>query len=252
MTSAMNGGGVSAIVLTGDEEAQIGDCLRHLSWANEVLVVDSGSTDATRDIAAGSGARIVQQAWQGFAAQRNFGAAQAAHDWVLFVDADERITSELAAEIPAVLRSPKYAGYHIPMRNSMFGRWMRYGGLGRQYHLRLYNRTRGRWVRDVHEVVELDGPAGSLHAAMEHYAYRTIRELLEKVDRYTDAEARALRDRGARPTPGIILRDCLGLFLYKYFWQRGCLDGYPGLLWAGSLSYYNLLKWMKLWELSRS
>ena len=248
----MTGRGVSAVVLTKDEEAHIADCLRDLRWADEVIVIDAGSTDATRDIAARHGARVVPREWQGFSAQRNFGAAQATHDWVLFVDADERITPKLADEIRTVLQAPRHAGYHIPRRNFMFGRWMRHGGLGRQYHLRLYDRTRGRWVRDVHEVVQLDGPAGYLDAVMEHYAYRTIRELLEKVDRYTDAEARALRDRPARPTPAVLLRDCLGLFLYKYFWQRGCLDGYPGLLWAGSLAYYHLLKWLKLWELSQS
>lgn len=243
---------ISAVVITRDSQAHIEACIRSLRWADEVLVVDALSTDATVEIASRFGAKIVQREWQGFAAQRNFGAAQAAHDWVQFVDADERITPELAAEIRTVLQAPRHSGYHVPMRNFMFGRWMRHGGLGRQYHLRLYDRTRGRWVRDVHEVVQLDGPAGYLNAVMEHYAYRTIGELLEKVDRYTDAEARALHDRAAHLTPGVLLRDCLGVFLYKYVWQRGCLDGYPGLLWAASLAYYHLLKWLKLWELSQS
>jgi hypothetical protein len=170
---------------------------------------------------------------------------------VLFVDADERVTAELAAEIRDVLKAPRCEGYEIPMRNFMFGRWMRFGGLGRQYHLRLYNRTKGRWVGDVHEVVEIAGPVGRLGAFMQHHAYVTFSELLQKIDAYTDLESAALHARRVFPTPWALIRDCPGRFLYKYVLQRGFLDGYPGLLWAGSLAYYHLLKWVKVWEMPR-
>lgn len=242
---------LAAVVITKDAEPRLQSCLESVRWADEIVVVDAFSRDRTVEIARRYADHVFQHDWQGFARQRNLGAERASHAWILSIDGDEEVTPLLRDEIRETLISPAHAGYRIPRRNFMFGRWMRFGGLGRQYHLRLYDRRKGRWIGEVHETVAVDGTTGRLGVSMLHHAYESVGAMIHKVDVYTDLEARTLFEQGRRERPWEILRETAGTFLYKYLWQLGFLDGYPGLLWAASLGYYHLLKWAKVRELRR-
>lgn len=239
--------GVSALILTLNEELEIRECIETLQWADEVLVVDCGSTDSTCEIAKAMGARVMFRPWpDDYAEQRNFAASVASNNWVICIDADERVTPGLGQEILSVLERPAFSSYSCPMRNYVYSRWMRHSGLARQWHTRVYDRRKCAWQRGVHEVLECPGGTGHLREYIEHYAYRSPEEILEKVNKYTTMEARALFVRGKGFSLFRLLYESLGIFVYKYCVQLGVLDGVPGLVWAASLSYYRCMKWVKL------
>lgn len=240
---------ISAVILTKNSEKTIEKCLKSLMWCDEVVVMDSFSIDRTLEIAKMYNCKIYQVEWKGFSEQRNIGAQKATNDWVFFVDSDEFVTEELANEIMNKLSTNKYYGYYVPMKNFMFGKWMKHCGLDMQIHLRLYNRKYGRWTKDIHETVQLEGQVGYLKNPLLHYAYPTINSLVVKVNRYTDLEAMELYKKGERFNFLNMTIESIGIFIYKYLIQGGFLDGYNGLIWSISLSYYRFLKWMKLWEL---
>lgn len=238
---------VSALILTLNEESEIRECIETLRWADEVMVVDCGSTDSTCEIAKAMGARVVFRPWPGdYAEQRNFAASAASNDWVICIDADERVTPGLGQEVLSVLERSAFSSYSCPMRNYVYSRWMRHSGLARQWHTRVYDRRKCAWQRGVHEVLECHGATGHLHEYVEHYAYRSPEEILEKVNKYTTMEAQALFAHGKRFSLFRLLYESLGIFVYKYWVQLGVLDGAPGLAWASSLSYYRCMKWIKL------
>ncbi len=238
----------SVVVIAKDAAATLARSLRSVAWTSEIVVIDAFSDDDTVAVARSFTDRVWQLPWRGFAEQRNAGAEKAAHDWILCLDADEVVSEELRHEIEDVLRSPRCDGYRIPMRNYVVGRWMRFGGLGRQMHLRLYNRRRGTWVGDVHETVRVDGRVGTLKGHMLHYAYESVSELMKKIDLYTDLEAAVLRREGKARQMWRVWWECPAVFVFKYVWQLGILDGYPGLLWAGSLTYYRFIARLKALE----
>lgn len=238
---------VSALILTLNEESDIRECIETLRWADEVLVVDCGSTDSTCEVARAMGAKVVFRPWPGnYADQRNFAASAASNNWVMYVDADERVTPGLGQEILLVLDRPTFSSYSSPNRNYMYSRWMRHSGLARQWHTRVYDRRQCTWQGNVHEGLTCHGSTGRLHEYVEHYAYRSPEEILEKVNKYTTMEAQALFAHGRRFSLFRLLYESLGIFVYKYWVQLGVLDGAPGLAWASSLSYYRCMKWVKL------
>ncbi|MGB5933709.1 MAG: glycosyltransferase family 2 protein, partial [Anaerolineae bacterium] len=173
---------LSAIVLTRDEERNIVDCLRSLSWADEVLVLDSGSEDATVALAQEMGARVETRPFDNYPCQRNAALELAQGRWVFFVDADERASEELAAEVRKVIAQEEAEGFWVPRRNYIFGRWIRYAGWYPDYQLRLFRRHKGRYdeSREVHELVILDGPQGYLGKPLIHYNYEDIGQFIER------------------------------------------------------------------------
>jgi len=183
---------ISAVIITKNEERNIERCITSVRWADEVIVVDSGSTDATAAISARLGARVIVKSWEGFAAQKEFAAAQASSDWVLSLDADEEVTPELRAEIQAMLsasREPAADGYRMPRKSFFLGTWIRHGGWYPGYQMRLFRRSAAFMNhRPVHEGFEVRGAVGTLDAPLNHYTYDTIRQYLDKMNDYTSLD----------------------------------------------------------------
>jgi glycosyltransferase involved in cell wall biosynthesis len=244
---------ISAVIITRNESANIEDALRSVSgWADEIVVVDSGSTDDTLEICRRYTDKIFCREWTGFVDQKNFAADRAANDWVFSIDADERPSPELVAEIQS-LRSAGFArpGYRMPRVTFFMGRWIRHGDWYPDFQLRLFDRRRGRWQgRRVHESFKLDGgePA-SLKGELHHYTYRTLSDYLKRLESYTTLAAADYRERGKRSSGAKLLLDPFATFAKAYLLKRGFLDGVPGLMAAvmGSISVY--FKYAKLYEL---
>ena len=241
--------GLTVTVITLNEAVNIQACLESVHWADEILVVDSGSTDGTPDLARAAGARVIVRDWPGYSQQKNFAAEQASHDWILSVDADERVTPELAAEIRALMStSPAAAGYRIPRVTWHLGRWIRTTDWYPDYQLRLYNRRRASWpVRLVHESVRAEGPVETLNHELQHYAYRDIAHHLQTMNRYTTLAAEQLDADGRRAGfIDLIVHPKLA-FLRNYLLRGGIRDGMAGLIISLLNSYYVFLKFAKLW-----
>jgi len=245
---------LAVCVITLDEEDRIGECLDAVTWADELIVVDSGSADRTAAIARAKGARVVVREWPGYAAQKNFALEQASSDWVLSIDADERVTPELAAEIRGLLAAPPegIAGCSVPRRTWYLGRWIRHGGWYPDRKVRLVRRGRGRWEGSlVHERLVAEGPTRELHGDLLHYTYRDIADHLRRIDRFTTEAAQALAAAGRRSGLLGMLVHPPAKFLKMYLLRAGFLDGAPGFVVAVLGGYYVFLKYAKLWELQR-
>jgi (heptosyl)LPS beta-1,4-glucosyltransferase len=245
---------VSVVVLTRNEEDNIADCLDTVQWADETLVLDSLSDDATVEIARSKGAQVRERPFDNYALQRNAALEIASSEWVFFVDADERVTLELAQEIRQVVRRPDLDGWWVPRRNYIFGAWIRHAGWYPDYQLRLLRRAKARYDerREVHELVELDGEAGYLRNTLVHYNYSTVKEFRQKQDRYTDYEARMLLESGQRARPWNFLLQPLRQFFWRYVTLRGYRDGWRGLLLSLLMAYYELTRYWRLWLLQRA
>jgi glycosyltransferase involved in cell wall biosynthesis len=246
---------LAVCVVTLDEEDRIGDCLASVAWADELLVVDSGSADGTVSIARGRGARVIVRDWPGYAAQKNYAQDQVASDWVLSIDADERVTPELAEQIRGLLAAAPagLAGASVPRRTWYLGRWIRHGGWYPDRKVRLVRRGRGRWEGGpVHERLVADGAVRELDGDLLHYTYRGIADHLRTIDRFTTEAARGMAARGRRGAAiGMLVNPPLK-FLKMYVLAAGFLDGLPGFVVAVLGSYYVFLKYAKLWELTRA
>lgn len=244
--------GLSGCVIAMNEADRIADCLASLDFCDEILVVDSHSTDDTREIAAAAGARVIERDWPGYGPQKEFAIRAAEHDWVLCVDADERIGPELRDEIVALRRAgfPEHAGWRFPRLSSYLGEWIRYGTWYPDRQLRLFDRRHGRWSRhQVHEQAEVDGTVGELSGDLLHHPYRSIGEHLRFIDRYTTTMAEGLYERGRRAsTADLVLRPAWRFFRF-YILGCGFLRGWRGLLLASLASHYVRMKYAKLREL---
>ncbi len=240
---------VSVTVITLNEAANIEACLASVAWADEVLVVDSGSTDGTPDLARARGARVIVRDWPGYPAQKNFAAGEAAHDWILSVDADERVTPALAAEIRETLsRDPREAGFRIPRVTWHLGRWIRTTDWYPDYQLRLYHRARATWPpRLVHESVTATGDVSQLRSELQHFAYRDLSHHFATMDRYTTLAAEDMRARGRRAGFVDLAIHPFAAFLRNYILRRGCMDGTAGFVISAMNAYYVFLKFAKLW-----
>jgi glycosyltransferase involved in cell wall biosynthesis len=245
---------LSVTIITLNEAAHIGAAIDSASWADEVIVVDSGSTDETVAIARSKGVRVDVRAWTGYIDQKNFAATLASHDWIFSLDADERITPELAAEVRAVLASePVHAGYRVPRVTYHFGRWIRTTDFYPDFQTRLYDRRRARWRgKYVHESVQVDGPAGRLQHELLHYSYRDLRDHLDRINRYSTLAARQMLENGRRAGVIDLLLHPPAAFLRNYILRKGILDGAAGLTLSMVNSYAVFLKFAKLWELQHS
>jgi glycosyltransferase involved in cell wall biosynthesis len=248
---------LSVTVITKNEAAHIDACLASVAWADERLVVDSGSTDGTPDLVRRAGARVIEKDWPGYAVQKNFAASQAAHDWILSVDADERVSPALADEIQLLLRStPARAGYRVPRVTWHLGRWIRTTDWYPDFQLRLYDRRRAQWpIRRVHESVSIAdgaGAPGPLKGELEHYAYRDISHHHRTMDLYTTLAAEEMFADGRRASLADLAVHPPAAFLRNYLLRRGIGDGAPGLIISAMNAHYVFLKFAKLWAMGRA
>ena len=245
---------VTVTVITYNEADNIAAALESVRWADEIIVVDAESTDGTVNIAKRHTDRVVVRAWPGYVAQKNFAAEQASHDWIFSLDADERVSPELADEIKALFQTgASAAGYRIPRVTFHFGKWIRSTDWYPDYQLRLYNRHRGQWAgRYVHESVTLDGVASKLRGEIQHHAYRDIAHHLQTMDRYTTLAARQMFEDGRRARWVDILLTPRLTFFRNFILRGGFRDGMAGLVISAMNAYYVVLKFSKLWELQSS
>lgn len=243
---------LSVTVITRNEAANIGDALASVAWADELVVVDSGSCDETVRIARQFTDRVIVRDWAGYVAQKNYAASLANHDWILSLDADERVTPALADEIQQTLiRGPAHAGYRMPRVTWHLGRWIRTTDWYPDYQLRLYDRRAGRWTGGyVHESIAVDGSIGRLKSELQHFAYRGVSDHLQTIDRYTTYAAREMHDSGRRAHLLQIVGHPPLAFLRNYVLRGGLCDGVPGLVISAMNAYYVFLKFVKLRELS--
>ena len=256
---------VSATVITFNESANLRAALESVSWADEIVVVDSESSDDTVAIAREFTDKVFVRPWPGYIAQKNFAAGQAAHDWILSLDADERISPPLAVVLRALLRlpgapatrtlrggvePPAAAGYRLPRVTFHLGRWIRSTDWYPDYQLRFYDRRRARWTgRYVHESVTADGPVVDLHGEILHYAYRDLAHHFQTIDRYTTLAARQMFEDGRRAGLLDLAVHPPAAFLRNYVLRGGFRDGVPGLIVSAMNARYVGLKFAKLWEL---
>jgi glycosyltransferase involved in cell wall biosynthesis len=241
---------LSVTVITKNEARNIEDCLRSVAWAQEIIVVDQYSTDGTAGMAKGLGARVYQESWKGFAGQKNSALEKATGDWILSLDADERVPLPLRAEIENTMsRKDAFHGYFIARRNFFSGRWIRHGGWYPDYCLRLFKKRSGRFEeRAVHEKVVVEGPAGYLKNPLEHYTYRSVADYLIRMERYSRLAALEIAE-AKRPMlwSALTLRPAF-TFLNMYLLRGGFLDGKKGLFLAASYAYYTFLKYYRFSE----
>jgi len=247
---------VSIVIPTRNEALQIGECVRGLAWAGEVIVVDGASADGTAESARAAGARVLNGARAGtggqtIAAQRNAGIAAAAHEWVFALDADERIGPELAAELAATVAAPAHDAYAVRRRNVFFGKTITRAGWGEDWVVRLFRRERRFVERRVHEGLEPVADVGRLGAPLEHVPYRDLSHYLQKLDRYATWAAEDLAARGRRPRLSDLLFRPPARFARIYLLQLGVLDGWRGAVLCGLAAVSVFLKYARLWERSR-
>lgn len=241
---------LSVVTITLNEAPRLERCRRSIAWADEWLVVDSGSSDGTPDLARRLGARVLERPFDNFSNQWNYAADQARGDWVLVLAADEQVSSELRCEIEAVLASADGAGcYAMPRRNVIFGRWLRYGGQYPDWSYRLFRKGSARWVGDVHERLAYLGSAGRLRAPIVHHSFDTLAQWIRKMDRCTTQEAQFAAARGETAFwPDITLRPVFW-FARMYIAQRGFLDGWQGLVHSICTFVHIFFRHAKLREL---
>lgn len=239
---------LSATVITLNEAAHLEAALRSVAWADEIIVVDSGSTDGTVDIAKRFTDTVVARDWPGYAAQKDYAASIAANDWILSIDADERVSPALAAEIRTALQDePREAAFRIPRMTRHFGRWLRTTDAYPDYQTRLYDRRRARWKPlDVHESVTADGPVGTLRQDLLHERDETMAARKQKLRHYARLSASEMRRRGRRGGVIAMALHPPAAFLRSYVLKRGFLDGAAGFRVSWLQAYYVYLKFAYL------
>jgi glycosyltransferase involved in cell wall biosynthesis len=257
---------LSVALITKNETANLPRTLASVRWASEIVVVDSGSTDTTLDIARDAGARVIEEPWKGFAAQKNSAIAHATGDWILSLDADEEVSPELAQEIQAILAGePAFSAYRIPRLNHFLGHPLRHGGYWPDPKLRLFRRGTAQFAdRPVHETMEMieemigesAAPLGRLRAPLIHHCYPTLTDYVEHMNRYSSIAAEALVASGRCGSSWLWLAwhgllNPAATFLYNYVFRLGFLDGQAGLLQHVNHSFYIHWKYAKAFELAR-
>jgi glycosyltransferase involved in cell wall biosynthesis len=242
---------ISATVIVKNEEKNISGCLKSLDFADEIVVVDSGSSDRTKEICCRyPNVRFYERTWEGFGRQKNIAANLATNDWILNVDADERVTAEMLSAIRSA-DYLQYTGFRVARKNYFAGRWVRYCGWYPDYNLRFYDRMRGRFSdRSVHEAVECDGPVGILQGDLLHYTYEGISDYLQRMERYSSLAAGEIVARGKVPGWPALAGRPLFTFFKMFLLKRGFLEGYPGFQLSVLYACYTFVKYAKARELS--
>jgi glycosyltransferase involved in cell wall biosynthesis len=250
---------LSVAIVTLNEEETLARTLASVAWAEEIVVVDSGSTDRTVEIARSFGARVIEREWPGFAAQKNFAIEQCRGEWVLSLDADEELTPELQQEIQKLLASSlALNAFYLKRRNYFLGRWVRYGGFYPDAKLRLFRRDAAKFTeRAVHETIAFEGETGTLEFDLIHHAYPTLGDYIEHMNRYSGLGAEVLlaRQRTSKSWLAFVMNVWAVpqfMFQWNYFFRLGFLDGREGLLLHLYHAAYTSWKYAKAWEQARS
>lgn len=247
-------GKLSAVIITFNEADRIENCVRRLAFCDEILIVDSHSTDGTRDMATAAGARVIDRDWPGYRSQKEFAIRAAQNDWVLCLDADEYVTAALASEIAALKAKgfPTHDGWSMPRSLNYFGDFLRHGLTYPDRHLRLIHRGRGGWRgKEIHEYMEVSGSVGKLRGDLEHFAYRSLSHQLQKLERYAELMAQELHAKGKRAGLGKIILRPIWRFLSGYVFKLGFLDGWRGLVFSFVEANYVRHKYLKLFLLRK-
>jgi glycosyltransferase involved in cell wall biosynthesis len=239
---------LSVIIITKDEAAHIAQCIGSVSFADEIIVVDSGSTDATCEIARSLGAKVtVTPDWPGFGPQKNRALDLATKEWVLSIDADERVTPELAAEIQKELQNPRADAYNIARLSNFCGRWIRHSGWWPDHVLRLFKKDAGRFSDvAVHESVQTTRPVATLSGHFLHYPYADMESLIIKVNRYSSDAARMMHAKGRKSGVATATGHALWTFIRIYLIRRGFLDGKEGFVLAATGAAGSFFRYSKL------
>jgi glycosyltransferase involved in cell wall biosynthesis len=242
---------ITAYILSFNEAKQIRSVLESVKWADEIILVDSFSTDGTLEIAHEYKARVLQEKFCGFGALRNKALDAARHDWILSIDADERCTPEIAAEIRRELLAPRFDAYHVPRKSHFLGHWMRYSGWYPDYRQpQFFNRKRMRYRQElVHESYDLNGRLGYLREHVLQYPWPTIEVAVAKLQRYSTLMAQRYAEQNHNASAFKLVGSPVAMFLKVYLAQQGFRDGRYGLILAVLYAYYTFLKYAKLWEL---
>lgn len=241
---------LSVTIITLNAGAVLRACLESVRFADEIVVLDSGSTDDTEHIAAECGARVERQPWLGFGPQKQRAVELARHDWILAIDADEQVSPALQSSILAALASPQHHAYAMPRCNRFMGRWLRHGEGYPDWNIRLFDRRFARWSEDsVHERVQPRGEAGRLWGDLQHDSAQSMEQYLAKQDHYTTLAAQQIVARGARVSAGQLVLSPLLRFVKFYVLRGGFRDGVPGLIHIAIGCWTSFLKYAKAWAL---
>jgi len=235
-----------AVILTFNEAKNIQECINSVKWADRVLVFDSFSQDDTVNLARACGADVLQNVFQNYAQQRNAALEELEADWVLFLDADERATQEVAAEIRDVIATRPEAGWNVPRHNYIFGRLTKGAGWYPDYQLRLFRQGKVRYVRPVHEIAMVDGTLGYLKNPLVHHNYMDLAHFRAKQRAYTDLDASILKEKGVKPRPHNFVLEPLRHFWWRLVTLEGYRDGWHGLRLSCFMAYYEWVKYRKL------
>ncbi|BCA54240.1 Lipopolysaccharide core biosynthesis glycosyltransferase WaaE [Nitrospira sp. KM1] len=247
---------ISALTITKNEESNISDCLASVRWTTERIVIDAESRDRTPELARAAGAQVIVRPWPGFGAQKNFGISTASSEWILIVDADERVSPPLQDEIRRRIdgwRAGEPVAFEIPRKNFFYGAWVRHAGVYPDYQLRLFRKGAALYNDvPVHENLIVEGPVGKLEHAFEHHTERTIQDHFKKFGLYTTLAAQE-KGKTARRVRGrdLLFRPWV-VFFKQYVLKQGFRDGIRGLLVCVFASMYTFVKYAKLWDALRS
>lgn len=242
---------LSAVIITKNKERDLPRALASLrKLVDEIVVVDSGSTDKTVEIAKKFGAKVYKRRFDNFSNQKNYALKKASGDWILFLDADEEISQELAKEIKKAIRNKGFDAYSMPRKNIIFGKFIRYTRWQPELdrHIWLWKRGKGRWLGAVHEEAQVEGRLGKLKNAKIHFQYETVTEFLEMMNKYSEIEAEERVRKGAVFSFFRLFLDPLYNFLVRYFYRLGFLDGWRGFVLSYLVAIYHFEVWIKVWE----
>ncbi len=241
---------LSVTIITKNEENNIDRCLKSVAWADEIIIVDSGSVDRTLDICKNHKCSILSIEWLGFGKTKQFAVDQASYEWVFSIDADEEVTPELKASILKVLKdNPETTGFRISRRSFYVDKWIKHSGWDNDAPLRLFRKSGGGFNdKEVHESIEVNGKVDKLAGKMLHYTYPTISSHIEKLDRYSELNVKKQYKSGKTYSVGKAVSRGFAKFLKMYFIQKGFLDGQTGLVLALNSAFGVYLKYIKLWE----
>jgi glycosyltransferase involved in cell wall biosynthesis len=244
---------ISAVLISLNAQAHLRECLQSVAWCDEIVVLDSGSTDATAAICAELGAHVtVSPDWPGFGPQKNRAVALAAHEWIFSLDTDEVCTPELRAQLEAAAKAGAHPAYEMPRRSSFCGHFMSHGGWWPDYVTRLFRRGHARFSDSrVHERLIVDGTTGRLTTPLIHYTYDTMEQALAKAERYATLGAQQAFDAGKRSSPLEAALRGAWAFVRTYVIRLGFLDGPPGLALARYNAHTTRLRYLKLWQLGK-
>ena len=245
---------ISVYMITFNNERTVEKALASVQWADEIVVVDSYSTDRTVEISRKFTDRVVQRPWPGFRDQYQYAADLTIHEWIMFVDADEEVSRDLAQEIRTVVNKDgeRRDGFIVYRHTYYLGRWIRYGGWNPDYEIRLYRREKGRWEGGLHAKVWVGGKVGSLAFPYLHYPYRDISDQIQRADQYSRMAAEDMLQGGERFSLKKLIFHPPFRFVKEYLFKSGFRDGVPGLVIITITMFYAFMKYAKLWELTRS